>query len=208
MQLGELPQQLLRALSCTTGSSPPPAQSWSPRLFLRALKTPRSRRRNFCSFCCPVESSAASSRRCRNFDLGSQAGFRHCDRHLENDVVAFAPEPADALHVRRDVEIPAARPWSGIAFSGPQQTRPILRSRRKRHFDGLFVRPCGPSPWQTGPGVLMRPRPSQRGHVRLNFMLPVHLALSFAVAIALRAGDGAGFAAARAAAGEAGLVAG
>ena len=115
---------------------------WSPRPFLRVLKTPRSRSRNFCPLAVPGGSfHSVFPSIVGDFDLRAQRcfGHRYGDRNL--DVIAFAAEYRVGLDARRDVQITGRRAHrSGITFARHAQPRTRLRTRRNPHIDSLFVR--------------------------------------------------------------------
>ena len=90
----------LCARRCTFGRLKATSTIWSPRWFLRALKTPFSRSRNFWPFCVPCgifrQRAPVDG---RHFDLGARARLRDRHRHLDLDIVAFAVEERMRLDV-------------------------------------------------------------------------------------------------------------
>src|SRR5205085_7884194 len=69
------------------------------------------------------------------FNLCSQCGFTHRDRHSHVDIVAFAAKHRVLLGANDDVEI-ARRPAaaSGVAFARNPNALAITRSRFDTHF--------------------------------------------------------------------------
>src|ERR1019366_7547651 len=140
-------------------------------------------------------------------DLGSEPRLGHRQRHGDENVVAFPHKQRMGFHVGGDVEVAGWRAdGAGVALAGHAQTRAVARSGGDAHIHRFRVRQAAVAA-AGGARILQPAFAVAAGAGEIELHVAGHLRY-IAGTVALRAGDGAGFVAARAHAGRALLVAG